>query len=151
MNRTGEVSDSYNTQITPAGWTFSVWGVIYTAQVLWIVYGWSFVFRPATPRAISFVTYIFYGFANLCSIVWTYSWGNLYPQVAFAFIALCGISLYATDCTGHSPLQRNTCTLLYKEVQDRFVPHSDYCFEQRSYICFLAYCSYSTELCHCSG
>ncbi|XP_064406774.1 uncharacterized protein LOC135351642 [Halichondria panicea] len=111
MNITGEVSDSYNTQIGPAAWTFAVWGVIYTAQVIWIVYGWSFVFRPATPRAISFVTYIFYGFANLCSIVWTYTWGNLYPQVAFAFIALCGISLYATVIAQAIHLYRETPAL----------------------------------------
>ena len=110
-NGTGEVSDIYYTQITPAGWTFSVWGVIYTAQVIWIVYGWSFVFRPATPRAISFVTYIFYGFANLCSIIWVYLWGNLYAQVAFGLIVLCGISLYATLVAQAIHLYRETPAL----------------------------------------
>ncbi|OPL20582.1 hypothetical protein AM593_09251, partial [Mytilus galloprovincialis] len=31
-NTTGDISDKYYTQITPAGWTFSIWGVIYTWQ-----------------------------------------------------------------------------------------------------------------------
>lgn len=27
---TGNISDRYQTEITPAGWTFSIWGVIYS-------------------------------------------------------------------------------------------------------------------------
>ncbi len=110
-NGTGEISDIFYTQITPAGWTFAVWGVIYTCQVIWIVYGWSFVFRPATPRAISFVTYIFYGFANLCNITWIYLWGNLYAQVAFGLIFLFSISLYATVIAQAIHLYRETTAL----------------------------------------
>ncbi len=110
-NTTGAISDIYYTQITPAGWTFTIWGIIYTAQVLWIIYGWSFVFRPATPQAISFVTYIFYGFANICNLIWIYLWGNLYPEVAFGIIALCSISLYATVIAQAIHLYRETPAL----------------------------------------
>ena len=42
---TGNISDVYSTQITPAGWAFSIWGVIYTWQALWLLYAWTFVFR----------------------------------------------------------------------------------------------------------
>ena len=39
-NETGEV---YPSQVTPAGWTFAIWGLIYAWQVLRLLYGWSFV------------------------------------------------------------------------------------------------------------
>jgi len=32
-----ELSEKYQTLITPAGWTFSIWAVIFTAQLLWSV------------------------------------------------------------------------------------------------------------------
>ena len=115
-NGTGEVSDIYYTQITPAGWTFSVWGIIYFAQALWIIYGWSFVFRPSTPRAISFVTYIFYTMVNLCNITWLYLWGNLFPQAAFALIILCVIALYATLVAQSIHLYKQTPALLSKKT-----------------------------------
>ncbi len=37
-NNTGGISDKYNTEITPSGWTFSIWGVIYTWLSLMHVY-----------------------------------------------------------------------------------------------------------------
>ena len=68
-NTTSKVSDLFYTQVTPAGWTFSIWGIIYTFQVIWIIYGWSFVFRSSSPSAISASTYIFYSCANICNII----------------------------------------------------------------------------------
>ncbi len=32
-NTTGEISDKYPLEITPADWTFSIWGFIYAYQV----------------------------------------------------------------------------------------------------------------------
>ena len=93
-NMTGKISDIFYTQVTPAGWTFSLWGIIYTFQVIWIIYGWSFVFRPSSPSAISAYTYIFYSCANICNIIWIYLWGNEYPQAAFPVIVILGIFLY---------------------------------------------------------
>ena len=87
-NQTGDVSDEFYTEITPAGWAFSIWGIIYTWQAIWILYGWSFVLRPSYKKVINPVVYILYTFANICNIIWIYLWGNLYVQVAFPFIAL---------------------------------------------------------------
>ncbi|RUS71502.1 hypothetical protein EGW08_020753, partial [Elysia chlorotica] len=44
-NRTGELSDYYYTAITPAGWTFGIWGVIYAWQALWVTYSVVNIFR----------------------------------------------------------------------------------------------------------
>ncbi|XP_003389432.1 PREDICTED: uncharacterized protein LOC100641394 [Amphimedon queenslandica] len=94
-NQTGDVADTYFTQINPNGWTFSIWGVIYAWQALWILYGWSFVFRPSFKKTINPLVYFCYAGANCCNIIWIYLWGNLYPQAAFPFIVLIAVSLWA--------------------------------------------------------
>ncbi|XP_059173978.1 uncharacterized protein LOC131954369 [Physella acuta] len=38
QNRTGDISAKFETPITPAGWTFSIWGFIYAWQTLWVIY-----------------------------------------------------------------------------------------------------------------
>ena len=35
-SKTGDVSDKYPTDITPAGWTFTIWIVIFIWQGLWV-------------------------------------------------------------------------------------------------------------------
>lgn len=47
VSDTGTISDKYYIEITPAGWTFSIWGVIYTWQALWIVYALVNLFRKS--------------------------------------------------------------------------------------------------------
>ena len=93
-NGTGNISDLYPTQITPAGWTFSIWGVIYVWQSLWIIYAWSFAFRPMQTHTVPWTTFLSYAFSSVGNITWIYVWGNEYPQVAFPFIVLVAISLY---------------------------------------------------------
>jgi hypothetical protein len=87
-NQTGAVSDTFYTQITPDGWAFAIWAIIYTWQVIWMAYGWSFVFRPSFTKTINPLVYVFYSLANVCNIIWIYLWGNELPQAAFPFIAL---------------------------------------------------------------
>ena len=94
-NGTGNISDEFYTEITPAGWTFAIWGIIYAWQVVWILYGWSFVFRPSFKKTITPIVYLLYGFTNISNIIWIYLWGNEYPQVAFPFLFLIAVSLWA--------------------------------------------------------
>ena len=87
-NQTGRVSDKYNTEVTPAGWAFSIWGVIYTWQALWLIYAWSFVFRPNVPRTISIATYWLFSLSCVFNITWIYLWGNEFVIAALPFIIL---------------------------------------------------------------
>lgn len=114
-NGTTAISNEHCLEITPAGWTFSIWGVIYAWQALWIVYGWSFVFRPSFPRSIVFLTYNFYTVANILNIVWTYIWGNDYAQVGYPIIALFSIFLYSTISVQAIWLYKATPALLAKK------------------------------------
>ncbi|XP_064406388.1 uncharacterized protein LOC135351336 [Halichondria panicea] len=111
-NGTTAVSNEHCVEITPAGWAFSIWGVIYTWQALWIVYGWSFVFRPSFPRSIVFLTYNFYTISSIFNIIWTYLWGNDYAQVGYPIIALFSIALYSTISVQAIWLYKMTPTLM---------------------------------------
>lgn len=94
-NRTGDISDEYFTQITPAGWAFSIWGIIYAFQAGWTIYGWSLVVRFSFPLTVTPVALLFYSGANISNIAWIFIWGNAYPQYAFPFIVIIGVLLYS--------------------------------------------------------
>ena len=85
----------YRTQVIPASWTFSIWGLIYAWQALWLLYGWSFVCRPRAQRTIFWGVYPMFLFVCGAIIGWFYTWGNEYPQGGLVFILLMTISLYA--------------------------------------------------------
>ncbi|XP_033725764.1 LOW QUALITY PROTEIN: uncharacterized protein LOC117315607 [Pecten maximus] len=40
-SNTGDVSDYFYLEITPAGWTFTIWAFIYAWQIIWLIYGLS--------------------------------------------------------------------------------------------------------------
>ena len=42
---TGEISDKYNSLITPAGAAFSIWGIIYLALIAWLGKLWYGAFK----------------------------------------------------------------------------------------------------------
>ena len=63
-------------QVTPAGWAFSIWGVIYTWQALWVIYAWSFICRPNTPRTIYVGVYFGYVLICILNCTWIFVWGN---------------------------------------------------------------------------
>ena len=87
-NNTVQVSNKFYLQVTPAGWTFAIWGIIYAWQTLWILYAWSFIFRPQSPKTVSWIALLLYTCNNVSNIVWVYLWGYNLPQVAFPFIIL---------------------------------------------------------------
>ena len=95
-NGTGEVSDIYYTQITPAGFTFIIWGFIYTWQTLWIIYAWTFTCRPNAKRTIYFGAYLSYAVVNCFNITWIYLWGNLLVGSALAILFLINFFQYLT-------------------------------------------------------
>ncbi|KFQ33076.1 hypothetical protein N331_03484, partial [Merops nubicus] len=41
----GNISAKYQTDFTPAGWTFLIWNVIYAWQLAWLLYALSGVCR----------------------------------------------------------------------------------------------------------
>lgn len=92
----GNISDRYRLQVTPAGWTFSIWAVIYVWQLLWLIYGWSFVFRPKSAKIIPLLTYVLFTISCAFNIGWIYAFTNSELIVAFVLLFLLTLTLYGT-------------------------------------------------------
>ena len=87
-NSTSNISKGNEVNITPAGWTFSTWGVIYTWQTLWLIFNVYLIFkRYETSRLYRdppvltplFHIFIFLNFA--LNIVWLFVWDRQYFTV----------------------------------------------------------------------
>uniref|UniRef100_A0A1A8GQQ8 Uncharacterized protein n=1 Tax=Nothobranchius korthausae TaxID=1143690 RepID=A0A1A8GQQ8_9TELE len=92
---TGNVSARYETNITPAGWTFSIWGVIYTWLTLMVMYITSYIFRGSWAQCL--LPYAFY-FSWLSSLmlnmIWLILWDRELMLAALVVLILLVISNY---------------------------------------------------------
>lgn len=73
---TGEISDSYPNLFAPAGFTFSVWGVIYLLLAGFVVYQWkrtSSFSMHAQERILEQLRMPF-TITSLANIAWLFSW-----------------------------------------------------------------------------
>ncbi|XP_034562760.1 uncharacterized protein LOC117829253 [Notolabrus celidotus] len=107
---TGNVSAVFDTQITPSGWTFNIWSVIYvwlTAMVIYIVtglcrkngYGYVYCSPPVLPYGF-FVSWCI----NLCfNIGWLIVWdrGIMIAALVFLILVICtNYSMISFVCHG---------------------------------------------------
>ncbi|MBY6035842.1 tryptophan-rich sensory protein [Fictibacillus nanhaiensis] len=85
-NTTGELSAKYNVLITPAGYAFSIWGLIYTMLVIWVIY-------QASPRHIHNPMFqkLGYWFVVNCmlNIIWIFVWH--YEKLYLSLIVMIGL------------------------------------------------------------
>ncbi|KAK7092917.1 uncharacterized protein [Littorina saxatilis] len=98
-NTVGNQSDKYALEITPSGWTFSIWGFIYAWQAVWVFYSLVNLCRrthegpvylcPAILPPALFVTFIL---ANICNITWLFVFDN--DIIEAAFVSLGGIAVF---------------------------------------------------------
>lgn len=116
-----EVSAKYDTNITPARQTFAIWGVIFTWQVLWLLYGviqtcrthvrnYLYVFPPTMPTGM----YLSFIFNNVCIIIWLFMWTKEMLIVSLVFLILATASLFVALYFSFSTLYK-FLGLLYKE------------------------------------
>lgn len=114
LNNTGDISNKYYTTVTPAGWTFIIWGFIYTWQVLFLVYGVSTIFRQGvdgylyySPMIMPYSIYIIYIFSSVVNVIWLILWDREEMIAALPIIALIPFSLYC--CTAVSCIAVHKC------------------------------------------
>lgn len=68
---TGEISDAHPVFFRPAGWTFTIWGVIYALLLVVVIYGLLPVGqRDRRVQAIGPVFLV----ANIANIAWIFAW-----------------------------------------------------------------------------
>lgn len=84
----GEISDKYPTLITPAGYAFSIWSLIYVGLIAFSIYQ---LLPPNVARLRNIRSYYILSCALNCA--WIYLWHHDQIAVAFVIIFLLAFSL----------------------------------------------------------
>lgn len=79
----GEISNQYPTAITPAGYAFSIWGLIYLLLTLFTSYQWYLWKKQIGRNLIDSIGYYFV-ISNLANSLWIIAWVN--DRIAFSLI-----------------------------------------------------------------
>lgn len=118
MNKTGDLSRVYYTEITPAGWTFSIWGFIYTWQALWIVYSLVNICRkgpngPAysDPMFLPITLFIFGLVLEGLNIGWLISFDRQELELALAMLIAYSFMEYASLFVSYRALDKASSRL----------------------------------------
>lgn len=80
---TAEVSDMYPTLITPAGYVFSIWGVIYVLLAIFLVYQ---VLPSQRNKPFQKQINGLFILTNVFNVLWLFLWQNLY--IAYSTIVI---------------------------------------------------------------
>lgn len=92
---TQEVSDSYPNLFAPAGVTFSIWSVIYTLLLLFVIYQWlppkpkSLLADPPIARKIRGVFIL----TSICNSLWIFAWQYFYVGLSVIIMLVFLVSL----------------------------------------------------------
>jgi translocator protein len=85
---TGALSAKYNVLITPAGYVFSIWGLIYTLLAVWVIY-------QALPKNINNIVFkkVGYWFVISCifNCLWIFVWH--FEKLILSLIVMIGLLL----------------------------------------------------------
>jgi len=88
----GEISSKYPTLLTPAGYTFSIWGIIYLLLIGFVVFQW--VGRSSEKEKQSLQPSGWWLIiANLANALWIISWTNEFLGMSLIFMAVLLLSL----------------------------------------------------------
>ncbi|SMD43652.1 hypothetical protein SAMN00777080_2257 [Aquiflexum balticum DSM 16537] len=69
----GEISAQYDTLITPAGYAFSIWGLIYLLLLSFIVFQWISFFKNQNHKSLV-PSSIWFGLSNVFNGLWIVVW-----------------------------------------------------------------------------
>ncbi|XP_011671816.2 uncharacterized protein LOC575154 [Strongylocentrotus purpuratus] len=101
LNTTGDLSDKYAISITPAGWAFSIWGVIYIWQAIWIIYVIVNIFRTnkfgkvyLNPSIVPPALLAIYAVNLVLNVTWLFTWDRQYLIVSLVVLALIAFTNY---------------------------------------------------------
>lgn len=112
---TGNISDIYSIEITPAGWTFSIWGIIYVFQALWIIYVLISICRPGigggplykNPVIVSALFLVVYSLNMGLNITWLIVWDRMILEAALGVLVLITLTLYVCLVDYHIRINHN--------------------------------------------
>lgn len=116
---TAEISDLYPTLITPAGYTFSIWGIIYTLLLIFVIFQ-ALPTQREKPflREISFLFVL----SSLLNILWLFLWQ--YEHITLSVIPM--FALLATLIAVYLRLEIGKSTVPLREKLCVHLPFSVY-------------------------
>jgi benzodiazapine receptor len=88
----GSVSDRYPTFVTPAGYVFAIWGVIYVLLAVFV--GWQALPAQRDDPRMQRLGFAFAA-SCLCNAAWLFAWHHLQIALAWALIVALLASLIA--------------------------------------------------------
>ncbi|XP_038149570.1 uncharacterized protein LOC119788947 [Cyprinodon tularosa] len=109
---TSNISAQFVIQLTPSGWTFTIWTIIYIFLALVMVYGVSGIFRKnaygyvyCSPAVLPLGFYAFWCLNLILNISWLFLWDRMFMPAALAFLILIALTNYVViffSCYGLS-------------------------------------------------
>lgn len=91
------ISHKYQTLVTPADWAFAIWGIIYTAQLIWVIVClMRSNHNPSTRDILQAVGYNYIG-ASMAQILWTVCFTT--EHMISSLLAMITIMLYLFRAT----------------------------------------------------
>jgi hypothetical protein len=83
---TGELSDQYPNLFVPAGFTFSIWGLIYLLLLIFMVYQIWVSFNKKTVQKLSIQSQVLFGLTHVFNMSWILAWH--YEMVAVTVLIM---------------------------------------------------------------
>ncbi|RZK68834.1 MAG: tryptophan-rich sensory protein, partial [Pedobacter sp.] len=80
------MSDRYENLLTPAGYAFSIWGLIYLGLVIFGIYQASGLFSKKGNSDVAAKTGIWFIVANLCNAAWVFAFS--YEQIGLTVLIM---------------------------------------------------------------
>jgi tryptophan-rich sensory protein len=89
----GEISDQYASLVTPAGYVFSIWGVIYALLAVFV--GYQALPAQRDDRRLQRLGYAF-AVSCLCNVAWLFAWH--YQQIVVAWVLIVALLVTLMVC-----------------------------------------------------
>lgn len=88
----GEISNKYETLIAPAGYAFSIWGLIYLLLILFVGHQWYQWLKHKQDEELT-QTGIWFAFGNIANGTWIVAWLGERMEISLLLMAVLLVSL----------------------------------------------------------
>ncbi|XP_033630900.1 uncharacterized protein LOC117292842 [Asterias rubens] len=128
LNSTGDISDYYYIEITPAGWTFTIWAFIYTYQALFLLYVLTSLCRRNAKGPvyrnhvlITPVMLVMYAFNLALNVTWLFLFDRQHMAIAVVVSSLLPTTLWIMLFINHRKVDQNGFSMKHSHKCDLFL------------------------------
>jgi len=133
------ISDLYNVEITPAGWTFSIWGAIYAWQAVFLIYALCTIcikteesYLYISPAFICPSIYVFYIMNMGSNVAWLFLFDrsaegtdndDKFLMASLGTLMFCGVTLYICIGIAMWSLNKHADALILEGKRTHVINH----------------------------